>query len=96
MTTGTSLWRVAGLSYLQYTNKAASVLRSALKEPLKTQAEARGAITMTGFQWSNGDKGEPSKKYMMRYIRKIENDFDVVLEEITSLNESKETFTRTT
>ncbi|ETN07053.1 hypothetical protein PPTG_13477 [Phytophthora nicotianae INRA-310] len=55
---GTSLWRMAGVSYLQYVNKSAGVLRAALKEPVKSTVEARSKVEFAGFKWANGDRGE--------------------------------------
>ena len=59
--TGTSLWRVAGLSYLQYVNKSASAVRAALKEPARTKALARDQIHLAGFKWSSGVRGDKGK-----------------------------------
>lgn len=58
MTSGVSLWRAAGMSYLQYVNKSANVLRSALKEPIKSKANAMSNVQFTGFQWKNGVRGD--------------------------------------
>ncbi|KAE8911077.1 hypothetical protein PF005_g9989 [Phytophthora fragariae] len=55
---GTSLWRMAGVSYLQYVNKSAGVLRAALKEPVKSTVQARSNVEFAGFKWANGDRGE--------------------------------------
>jgi len=56
--TGTSLWRVAGMSYLQYVNKSAAVLRAAVKEPLKSKIESRGTVKFAGFKWEEGVRGQ--------------------------------------
>ncbi|KAF1332007.1 Atpase, partial [Globisporangium splendens] len=55
---GTSLWRVAGVSYLQYVNKSAAVLREALKEPVKTKFAARSEVQFAGFKWADGERGK--------------------------------------
>ncbi|KAF4321079.1 hypothetical protein BBO99_00002130 [Phytophthora kernoviae] len=55
---GTSLWRAAGVSYLQYINKSAGVVRAALKEPVKSTVEARSNVEFAGFKWANGERGE--------------------------------------
>jgi hypothetical protein len=55
---GTSLWRMAGMSYLQYINKSASVLRSTLKEPAKTKLASRSNVEIAGFKWANGERGK--------------------------------------
>uniref|UniRef100_M4B6J7 Uncharacterized protein n=1 Tax=Hyaloperonospora arabidopsidis (strain Emoy2) TaxID=559515 RepID=M4B6J7_HYAAE len=57
-TKGTSLWRMAGVSYLQYVNQSAVVLRSALKEPVKSTVQARSNVEFAGFKWTNGERGE--------------------------------------
>lgn len=54
---GTSMWRVAGLSYLQYVNKSAAVLRESLKEPVKSKLVARSNVNFAGFKWANGERG---------------------------------------
>nr|CCA14142.1 H or Na translocating Ftype putative [Albugo laibachii Nc14] len=56
-TKGTSLWRVAGVSYLQYTNKSACILRDLLKEPLKSKLAPRNRVEFAGFKWSDGERG---------------------------------------
>ncbi|TDH65141.1 uncharacterized protein CCR75_008414 [Bremia lactucae] len=54
---GTSLWRMAGVSYLEYVNKSANVLRAALKDPVKSTVEARSNVEFAAFKWNNGDRG---------------------------------------
>ncbi|ETV83302.1 hypothetical protein H257_04058 [Aphanomyces astaci] len=54
---GTSLWRSAGLSYLQYVNKAAVVVRAATKEPLKSKIASRSEIDFAAWKWANGERG---------------------------------------
>ncbi|GAB9462693.1 hypothetical protein Gpo141_00000180 [Globisporangium polare] len=55
---GTSMWRVAGLSYLQYVNKSAAVLRESLKEPVKSKLVARSNVNFAGFKWADGERGK--------------------------------------
>ncbi|TYZ67695.1 hypothetical protein PybrP1_012832 [[Pythium] brassicae (nom. inval.)] len=55
---GTSLWRVAGMSYLQYVNKSAGFVREALKEPVKSKLAARSEVNFGGFQWADGERGK--------------------------------------
>ncbi|TMW68770.1 hypothetical protein Poli38472_006238 [Pythium oligandrum] len=55
---GTSFFRVAGLSYLQYVNKSAAVLREALKEPVKSKAVARSKVEFATFKWADGERGK--------------------------------------
>lgn len=55
---GTSLWRVAGMSYLQYVNKSAAVVREALKEPVKSKLVPRSDVNFAGFKWADGERGK--------------------------------------
>ena len=55
---GTSLWRTAGVSYLQYVNQSANVVRAALKEPVKSTVQARSNVEFASFKWANGERGE--------------------------------------
>lgn len=55
---GTSFFRVAGLSYLQYVNKSAIVLREALKEPLKSKVAGRNKVEFAAFKWADGERGK--------------------------------------
>jgi F-type H+-transporting ATPase subunit epsilon len=55
--TGTSLWRAVGMSYLQYVNHSANVLRNALKEPLKTKMVSRNTVDFAAWKWTNGERG---------------------------------------
>ncbi|CAH0477133.1 unnamed protein product [Peronospora belbahrii] len=57
-TKGTSLWRMAGVSYLQYVNQSANVVRTALKEPIKSTVQTRSHVGFAGFKWANGERGE--------------------------------------
>lgn len=49
-----SYWRVAGMSYLKYSNVCADMVRSALKEPAKAAAKAREAIYFRSSVWKDG------------------------------------------
>lgn len=60
--TGTSLWRVAGMSYLQYVNKSAGILREALKEPIKSKLTPRTNVEFAGFKWADGERGKRGKQ----------------------------------
>ncbi|GAX22503.1 hypothetical protein FisN_14Hh125 [Fistulifera solaris] len=53
----TTFWRVAGMSYLQYINKAAGTMRSVLKEPAKTRAMAQEAYGYNAAVWEAGKQG---------------------------------------
>lgn len=48
---------MAGVSYLQYVNKSAGVLRAALKEPVKSKLAARSHVEFAGFKWAEGERG---------------------------------------
>jgi len=51
-------WRVAGMSYLKYSNLCADMVRAALKEPAKSQALKREVIFYRGTKWAEGKAGE--------------------------------------
>ena len=52
-----SYWRVAGLNYLKYLQVCNATVRNALKEPLRTSAEARGAVHFREQAISQGKRG---------------------------------------
>lgn len=56
---GNADWRVAGMSYLKYSNICADMVRAALKEPVKAQAKAREVIYYRSAVWKNG---QPEKQ----------------------------------
>eukprot|EP00579_Thalassiosira_antarctica_P004435 CAMPEP_0201881422 /NCGR_PEP_ID=MMETSP0902-20130614/11735_1 /ASSEMBLY_ACC=CAM_ASM_000551 /TAXON_ID=420261 /ORGANISM="Thalassiosira antarctica, Strain CCMP982" /LENGTH=67 /DNA_ID=CAMNT_0048409635 /DNA_START=38 /DNA_END=241 /DNA_ORIENTATION=+ len=58
MSTPTTFWRLAGVSYVQYVSKASSTLRMALKEPAKSKAMAQEQFFFNKSQWTNGVMGE--------------------------------------
>eukprot|EP00594_Rhizosolenia_setigera_P007692 CAMPEP_0178939222 /NCGR_PEP_ID=MMETSP0789-20121207/87_1 /TAXON_ID=3005 /ORGANISM="Rhizosolenia setigera, Strain CCMP 1694" /LENGTH=66 /DNA_ID=CAMNT_0020618033 /DNA_START=220 /DNA_END=420 /DNA_ORIENTATION=+ len=57
MTTPTTFWRIAGMSYVQYVNRATTALRSALKEPAKTKAAASETFSFNVATWEAGEMG---------------------------------------
>ncbi|KAL7490542.1 hypothetical protein ACHAWT_000106 [Skeletonema menzelii] len=57
MTTPTTFWRLAGVSYVQYVTKATSCLRAALKEPAKSKAMTQETFSYNKSVWSNGEQG---------------------------------------
>lgn len=57
-----SYWRVAGMSYLKYSNLCADMVRSSLKEPLKTKAKLREAVYFRAAIWRDG---KPEKQGML-------------------------------
>ncbi|OEU08345.1 hypothetical protein FRACYDRAFT_271807 [Fragilariopsis cylindrus CCMP1102] len=50
----TNFWRIAGMSYLQYVNRAAGSVRSALKEPMKSKLSAQGEFSYKASAWVDG------------------------------------------
>nr|6RD4_Q Chain Q, epsilon: Polytomella F-ATP synthase epsilon subunit [Polytomella sp. Pringsheim 198.80]6RD9_Q Chain Q, epsilon: Polytomella F-ATP synthase epsilon subunit [Polytomella sp. Pringsheim 198.80]6RDB_Q Chain Q, epsilon: Polytomella F-ATP synthase epsilon subunit [Polytomella sp. Pringsheim 198.80]6RDC_Q Chain Q, epsilon: Polytomella F-ATP synthase epsilon subunit [Polytomella sp. Pringsheim 198.80]6RDE_Q Chain Q, epsilon: Polytomella F-ATP synthase epsilon subunit [Polytomella sp. Prings len=55
-------YRVAGMSYLRYSNICADLLRNVLKEPFKAKAQARQAIHFRQAPYVDGKAGA-SKVY---------------------------------
>ncbi|XP_037725932.1 protein stunted isoform X2 [Drosophila subpulchrella] len=47
-------WRAAGITYIQYSNIAARVLRESLKGPLRADAAKRDASHVKFTPWANG------------------------------------------
>ena len=56
-------YRAAGLSYLRYANIAADLLRSVLKEPFKTKAQARQVIAYRFSAFLDGKAARPSEPH---------------------------------
>ncbi|KAG7358567.1 mitochondrial ATP synthase epsilon chain [Nitzschia inconspicua] len=52
----TSVWRIAGMTYLQYANRAAGSVRAGLKEPLKSKLAAQGQFSYKVSSWTNGEQ----------------------------------------
>eukprot|EP00940_MAST-03C_sp_MAST-3C-sp2_P000604 g604.t1 len=52
-----SYWRVAGLNYLQYLQVCSATMRSALKQPAKQAAEARGVVHFREAVQESGRRG---------------------------------------
>jgi F-type H+-transporting ATPase subunit epsilon len=50
----TTFWRMAGMSYLQYVNKAATSMRGALKEPAQRKAMEQEAFAYKVSTWQDG------------------------------------------
>eukprot|EP00429_Kryptoperidinium_foliaceum_P024427 CAMPEP_0176128946 /NCGR_PEP_ID=MMETSP0120_2-20121206/65178_1 /TAXON_ID=160619 /ORGANISM="Kryptoperidinium foliaceum, Strain CCMP 1326" /LENGTH=70 /DNA_ID=CAMNT_0017464089 /DNA_START=62 /DNA_END=270 /DNA_ORIENTATION=+ len=53
----TSFWRVAGMTYLQYVNRAATSVRSALKEPMKSKLTSGSSFSYNAATWEGGVQG---------------------------------------
>ena len=47
-------WRVAGMSYLKYSNLCATMVRDALKEPLKESAKTRELVYFKNVTYKDG------------------------------------------
>eukprot|EP00561_Arcocellulus_cornucervis_P013594 CAMPEP_0185802208 /NCGR_PEP_ID=MMETSP1322-20130828/1878_1 /TAXON_ID=265543 /ORGANISM="Minutocellus polymorphus, Strain RCC2270" /LENGTH=70 /DNA_ID=CAMNT_0028497961 /DNA_START=62 /DNA_END=274 /DNA_ORIENTATION=+ len=58
MTTPTTFWRLAGMSYVQFVTRASSTVRAGLKEPARSKAMAQESFTYNTSKWSAGDQGE--------------------------------------
>ncbi|CAM9859110.1 unnamed protein product [Pylaiella littoralis] len=54
MSQATTFWRLAGMTYLEYASKATTVMRGALKEPARTAAMARDAVSYNRNVFVNG------------------------------------------
>ncbi|XP_030244529.1 protein stunted isoform X2 [Drosophila navojoa] len=50
----TNAWRAAGLTYIQYSNIAARVLRNALRADLRADAAKRNETHVKFTPWANG------------------------------------------
>lgn len=50
----TTTWRKFGMTYIEYSNIAAAILRNSLKPDLKNEAKARDFFTVTFTMWQNG------------------------------------------
>lgn len=49
-----SYWRVAGMTYLKYSNLCADMVRASLKDPLRTTAKTREAVYFRASTWEDG------------------------------------------
>lgn len=58
MTTPTTFWRLAGMSYTQFVTRAATSVRAGLKEPAKTKAMQQEAFMYNKSVWTAGEQGE--------------------------------------
>lgn len=53
-------WRAAGMTYITYSNICASLVRSCLKEPHKTDALSREKVHFSVTKWAGGKPEKPS------------------------------------
>eukprot|EP00694_Reclinomonas_americana_P007749 EC799131.1.p2 GENE.EC799131.1~~EC799131.1.p2 ORF type:complete len:76 (+),score=20.41 EC799131.1:85-312(+) len=58
MNAGAQYWRAAGMTYLRYANLCAHHVRQVLKEPLKTESQARGTLLATVQRFEGGTGGK--------------------------------------
>ena len=54
-----SYWRVAGMTYLKYSNLCAEMVRASLKDPLRVKAKTREAVYFRASLWEDG---KPAKQ----------------------------------
>eukprot|EP00521_Asterionellopsis_glacialis_P005405 CAMPEP_0195266904 /NCGR_PEP_ID=MMETSP0706-20130129/12282_1 /TAXON_ID=33640 /ORGANISM="Asterionellopsis glacialis, Strain CCMP134" /LENGTH=71 /DNA_ID=CAMNT_0040321573 /DNA_START=27 /DNA_END=242 /DNA_ORIENTATION=+ len=55
MSTPTTFWRLAGMSYTQYVTRASSTLRAALKEPARSKALEQEKFSYNAAKWAAGE-----------------------------------------
>ncbi|XP_010913615.1 ATP synthase subunit epsilon, mitochondrial isoform X2 [Elaeis guineensis] len=53
-------WRAAGMTYITYSNICASLVRSCLKEPYKTEAATREKVHFAISKWADGKPEKPT------------------------------------
>ncbi|VAI26603.1 unnamed protein product [Triticum turgidum subsp. durum] len=54
-------WRTAGMTYIGYSRLCASMVRSCLKEPYKSEAAEVEKVHYSRSKWSDGKQPKPSK-----------------------------------
>eukprot|EP00619_Florenciella_sp_RCC1007_P002565 CAMPEP_0205908578 /NCGR_PEP_ID=MMETSP1325-20131115/3303_1 /ASSEMBLY_ACC=CAM_ASM_000708 /TAXON_ID=236786 /ORGANISM="Florenciella sp., Strain RCC1007" /LENGTH=68 /DNA_ID=CAMNT_0053274791 /DNA_START=53 /DNA_END=259 /DNA_ORIENTATION=+ len=54
MSSATTAWRIAGMTYLQMAATATTTVRSALKEPMRSTALARDAVFYNRAGYTGG------------------------------------------
>ncbi|CDW53077.1 ATP-synt Eps domain containing protein [Trichuris trichiura] len=47
-------WRMAGVNYIRYSEIAGKIVRSCLKEPLRSEALKREGTTVKFARWKDG------------------------------------------
>jgi len=53
----TAAWRAVGMTYIRYANLCAANLREGLKEPFKSAALSREAVSFRSSVWKDGVQG---------------------------------------
>ncbi len=66
MTSG-PFYRAAGLTFLRYANISADLLRNVLKEPFKSKAQARSAISYRYAPYDDGKAGKTGEQRPSRF-----------------------------
>ncbi|CAD5190849.1 unnamed protein product [Musa acuminata subsp. malaccensis] len=54
-------WRAAGMTYITYSNICASLVRSCLKEPYKSETSGREKVHFNVTKWANGKPEKPAE-----------------------------------
>ncbi|URD76714.1 ATP synthase subunit epsilon [Musa troglodytarum] len=52
-------WRAAGMTYITYSNICASLVRSCLEEPYKSETSGRETVHFNVTKWANGKPEKP-------------------------------------
>ncbi|XP_058113859.1 ATP synthase subunit epsilon, mitochondrial [Magnolia sinica] len=53
-------WRAAGMTYITYSNICASLVRSCLKEPYKSESISREKVHFAVSKWTDGKPEKPT------------------------------------
>ncbi|XP_042475224.1 ATP synthase subunit epsilon, mitochondrial-like [Macadamia integrifolia] len=59
-TAAVPFWRAAGMTYISYSNICASLVRSCLKEPHKSEAINREKVHFAVSKWADGKAEKPT------------------------------------
>ncbi|XP_020109976.1 ATP synthase subunit epsilon, mitochondrial-like [Ananas comosus] len=59
-TAAVPFWRAAGMTYITYSNICASLVRSCLKEPFKSEATSREKVHFAISKWAEGKPEKPT------------------------------------
>ena len=75
-------WRAAGMTYVAYVNTCASLVRTCLKEPHKTQAAQREQVYYKVAMWEDGrpqKAGRFTRAYERKKVRERERHCHVLV-----------------
>eukprot|EP00520_Triparma_pacifica_P000157 CAMPEP_0118640794 /NCGR_PEP_ID=MMETSP0785-20121206/4939_1 /TAXON_ID=91992 /ORGANISM="Bolidomonas pacifica, Strain CCMP 1866" /LENGTH=70 /DNA_ID=CAMNT_0006532197 /DNA_START=41 /DNA_END=253 /DNA_ORIENTATION=+ len=70
MSTPTTFWRLAGITYMSYVSRATSSLRSSLKEPLKSKLSKDFNLSYNRSTWEEGVQGVKKQVDMLEKAAK--------------------------